>query len=393
MALSPADKSVSILRALSDFFANPLARAVGLVFAADSFLFGSWVARIPYVKYSLDINDAELGLALFLLPIGSIVMNPFTGKIIQRIGSAQSCLIGGLGFFASVMVPILAPNLLILSLGLFIMGFFTALLNVAMNTCAANLEKEQGLTIMSTCHGMWSLGGMLGSALAGALIWADIPASYHLLGVAIFLIIFIILIQPTLRAIHEEKSPESTSLARPTKALMVLIFIGIAVSMGEGVSFDWSAIYLREIANSSASFSALGFAFFSLAMTIGRFVGDTVIPRFGQKRLLAFGGLMAAAGLLIAILFPNPYIVLLGFLVLGFGCSLGAPILYAASMRLPDTTPAAGLATFATLSFIGFMAGPPIVGFIAEGFGLPNGLLFVMILLATSGIASHWARI
>lgn len=393
MALSPADKSVSILRALSDFFANPLARAVGLVFAADSFLFGSWVARIPYVKYSLDINDAELGLALFLLPIGSIVMNPFTGKIIQRIGSAQSCLIGGLGFFASVMVPILAPNLLILSLGLFIMGFFTALLNVAMNTCAANLEKEQGLTIMSTCHGMWSLGGMLGSALAGALIWADIPASYHLLGVAIFLIIFIILIQPTLRAIHEEKSPESTSLARPTKALMVLIFIGIAVSMGEGVSFDWSAIYLREIANSSASFSALGFAFFSLAMTIGRFVGDTIIPRFGQKRLLAFGGLMAAAGLLIAILFPNPYIVLLGFLVLGFGCSLGAPILYAASMRLPDTTPAAGLATFATLSFIGFMAGPPIVGFIAEGFGLPNGLLFVMILLATSGIASHWARI
>lgn len=393
MALSTATNSPSILRALSDFFANPLARAVGLVFAADSFLFGSWVARIPYVKYNLGINDAELGLALFLLPIGSIVMNPFTGKIIQRIGSARGSLIGGLGFFASVMIPILANNLFILSFGLFVMGFFTALLNVSMNTCAANLEKEQKLTIMSTCHGMWSLGGMAGSTLAGVLIFADVPASLHMLGVAIFLIVFIFLIQGTLQEIHEEKSPNSTSLARPTKALLILIFIGIAVSMGEGVSFDWSAIYLREIAHSSASFSALGFAFFSLAMTIGRFIGDTIIPRFGQKRLLAFGGFLAAAGLLITILFPYPYVVLLGFLVLGFGCSLGAPILYAASMRLPDTTPAAGLATFATLSFIGFMAGPPIVGFIAEGFGLPSGFLFVLILLAVSGVVSRWAKI
>lgn len=393
MAPSPLPESPTILRALSGFFVNPLARAVGLVFAADSFLFGSWVARIPYVKYNLGINDAELGLALFLLPIGSIVMNPFTGKIIQRIGSARGCIIGGLGFFASVMLPILADSLFILSLGLFVMGFFTALLNVSMNTCAANLEKEQNITIMSTCHGMWSLGGMAGSTLAGVLIFADVSASLHMLGVAIFLMVFILLIQKKLQEIHEEKSSNSTSLARPNKALIILIIIGIAVSMGEGVSFDWSAIYLREIAGSSASFSALGFAFFSLAMTIGRFIGDTIIPRFGPKRLLAFGGFLAAAGLLITILFPYPYAVLLGFLVLGFGCSLGAPILYAASMRLPGTTPAAGLATFATLSFIGFMAGPPIVGFIAEGFGLPTGFFFVLILLAISGVASRWAKI
>ncbi len=393
MATPTLPNNPSILRALSVFFTNPLARAVGLVFAADSFLFGSWVARIPYVKYNLSINDAELGLALFLLPIGSIVMNPFTGKIIQRIGSARGCLIGGLGFFASVMFPILASNLLMLSFGLFVMGFFTALLNVSMNTCAANLEKEQNLTIMSTCHGMWSLGGMAGSTLAGVLIFADVPASQHMLWVASFLVVFILLIQRTLQEIQEEKSSNSTSLARPNKALLILIIIGIAVAMGEGVSFDWSAIYLREISGASASFSALGFAFFSLAMTIGRFIGDTIIPRFGPKRLLALGGFLAASGLAVTILFPYPYVVLLGFLVLGFGCSLGAPILYAASMHLPGTSPAAGLATFATLSFIGFMAGPPIVGFIAEGFGLPTGFFFVLILLAISGVVSRWAKI
>ncbi|WP_373330657.1 MFS transporter [Salmonirosea aquatica] len=147
-----------LLSTLTTFFSNPLARAVGFVFALDSFLFGSWVARIPHVKYTLGLNDAQLGLALFALPIGSIVMNPFTGRLIRRFGAACCSMWGGIGFFISVLLPIQAPDAFFLTLGLFIMGIFTALLNVSMNTCAANLEKEQGIRIMSTCHGMWSLG-------------------------------------------------------------------------------------------------------------------------------------------------------------------------------------------------------------------------------------------
>lgn len=382
-----------ILLALSAFFSNPLARAVGFVFALDSFLFGSWVARIPYIKYSLELNDAQLGLALFALPIGSIVMNPFTGRLIRRLGSARSSMWGGIGFFLSVLLPINASGVLVLTVGLFVMGVFTALLNVSMNTCAANLEKEQGIRIMSTCHGMWSLGGMLGSTFAGLLIWLEVPASVHMLGVALVLVILMLMLQRYLLAIHEEPSPHSVSLARPTKALLILIAIGMAVSMGEGLAFDWSAIYLREIAHSTASVSALGFAIFSLAMTAGRFVGDSVIPRYGQKRLLAIGGVLGGLGLLLAILIPEPSVVMIGFLVLGLGCSLGAPMLYSASMQLPGTSPAAGLATFATLSFIGFMAGPPIVGLIAESHGLQYGFLFVAVLLVGSGVLSRWARI
>lgn len=382
-----------ILSSLFAFFTNPLARAVGFVFALDSFLFGSWVARIPYIKYSLGLNDAQLGLALFALPIGSIAMNPFTGRIIRRFGSARSSMVGGIGFFLSVLIPINAPDVFLLTLGLLVMGVFTALLNVSMNTCAANLEKVQGIRIMSTCHGMWSLGGMLGSTFAGLLIWIDVPASIHMLGVAMVLIVFMLLLQKSLLTIHEEPSPHSVSLARPTRALLVLITIGIAVSMAEGLAFDWSAIYLREIAHSTASVSALGFAVFSLAMTAGRFMGDSIIPRIGQKRLLAIGGLLGGIGLLIAILIPEPTAVMVGFLILGLGCSLGAPMLYTASMQIPGTSPAAGLATFATLSFVGFMAGPPIVGFIAQGYGLPYGLLFVAVLLFASGIISRWARI
>ncbi|WP_373330658.1 MFS transporter [Salmonirosea aquatica] len=234
---------------------------------------------------------------------------------------------------------------------------------------------------------------MLGSTFAGLMIWVGNPASLHMLGVVVVLVVFMLRLRRYLAAIHEEPSPHSVSLAKPTPALLLLIVIGMAVSMGEGLAFDWSAVYLREVAHSTASVSALGFAVFSLAMTLGRFIGDSIIPRIGQKRLLMFGGLTAGFGLLLAILIPEPLVVMVGFLVLGLGCSLGAPMLYTASMQLPGTSPAAGLATFATLSFIGFMAGPPIVGFIAEGYGLPYGLLFVAVLLMGSGLLSRWARI
>jgi MFS family permease len=393
VATSPVTSGRFVFRqSIRQFFANPLALAIGLVFACDSVLFGSWVARIPFLKYQFGFNDAELGLALFILPIGSIAANPFSGRLIRRFGSARVSLWSSLGFFLSVLIPINAPNVYLMAAGMALMGGCTALLNVAMNTCASNLERSQGIRIMAACHGMWSLGGMLGSTLAGLLIWADISAPVHLLGVVGVLCGITLFLQPYLLRIPEEQHASSTSFARPTKVLLILIFIGLTVSMGEGLSFDWSAIYLREIAGATASVSALGFAFFSLSMTIGRFLGDAVIPCYGEKKLLVLGGAVGAAGLALAIALPHPVTTLLGFLVLGMGCSLGAPMLYSISMRQPGTPPAAGLATFATFSFIGFMAGPPLIGFVSEGFGLRYGFGVVAVLLLMGALLSRWVR-
>ncbi|WP_207506651.1 MFS transporter [Telluribacter humicola] len=383
----------TVIRSLQVFFTNPYTRAVGLVFATDSLLFGSWVARIPFLKYQLGLNDAQLGLSLFLLPIGSIMCNPFSGRLIRRFGSARVCLWSAFGFFLSVLIPINAPNVYAMGAGMAVMGGFAAILNVAMNTCASNLEKSQGIRIMSACHGMWSLGGMLGSTLAGLIIWAEVSAPVHMLIITLLLCTLTVLIQPLLREIPEEKNENETSFARPTVTLVILIFIGLTVSMGEGVSFDWSAIYLREIAHATPSVSALGFGCFALTMTLGRFLGDTIIPRYGEKRLLILGGIVGALGIGIAVIFPYPFTTLLGFLILGMGCSLGAPMLYAISMRQPNTPPAAGLATFATFSFIGFMAGPPLIGFVAEAYGLQYGFGLVAILLLMGSLLSRWARV
>ena len=381
------------VRNLLTFFLNRQALAIGLVFASDSILFGSWVAHIPYVKSKLQLSDSELGLLLFAMPAGLLVMNPFTGWIVAKLGEARTCFWSAVGLTVAICIPLNAPNPAVLAIGLFLMGLNGALINVAMNTLATNLERSQGIVIMSSCHGMWSLGGLLGSGIAGAVIALHVAPPVHVMVAAGLILLLTFALQPTLAQIPSSSQSESgektgSSFVRPNRDLLLMILIGLALAMGEGAAFDWSAVYLRETLGASSQVAALGFASFSLTMTGFRFLGDAIIPKIGAKRWLQIGGVVAAFGLLFAIALPYPPTALLGFALLGVGCSLGAPILYAAALRVPGISPAAGLATFATFSFIGFLAGPPIIGFIAEGFGLYYGLGFVAVtLLISAGLS------
>lgn len=381
------------VRHLLAFFQNRQAMAVGLVFACDSILFGSWVAHIPHVKENLHLSDAELGLTLFAMPVGLLIMNPMTGWIIAKLGEARACFWSAVGITLAVCIPINAPNTVVMALGLFLLGLSSALINVAMNTCATNVERTQGIAIMSSCHGMWSLGGLLGSGIAGAVIALHVSPQVHMGVMAGLVLLATFLLQPSLVAIPSSSRTESgekagSSFVRPNLDLFLMILIGLAVAMGEGVALDWSAVYLHETIGASSQIAALGFGAFSLTMTGLRFFGDAIIPRIGAKRWLQLGSLLAASGLVFAIVLPYPATALIGFALLGAGCSLGAPILYSASMRVPGIPPAAGLATFATFSFIGFLAGPPVIGFVSEAFGLYYGLGFVaVILLISAGLS------
>ncbi|GAB3554113.1 MFS transporter [Spirosoma fluminis] len=381
------------IRNLLTIFLNPQALAVGLVFASDSILLGSWVAHIPYVKDKLHLSDAQLGFLLFAMPVGLLIMNPFTGWIIARLGEARSCFWSAIALTFAVCIPLNAPNAIIMAIGLFLMGVSAALINVAMNTSATNLERAQGIAIMSSCHGMWSLGGLIGSGIAGAVIALHVSPQIHIMVMAALILGLTFLLQPQLAKIPSSSRSESgektgSSFVKPNLDLLLMILIGLAIAMGEGVALDWSAVYLRQTLGASSQIAALGFASFSLTMTGFRLFGDAIIPKIGGKRWLFFGGLLGAVGLLVAIALPYPATALLGFALLGAGCSLGAPILYGASMRIPGIPPAAGLATFATFSFIGFLAGPPVIGFVAEAFGLYYGLAFVaLILLISAGLA------
>jgi len=382
----PSDRP--LLRNLMAYFGHAQARAVGLVFASDSLLFGSWVAHIPHLKQKLELTDGELGLTLFAMPAGLLTMNPLTGYIVGKLGQARTCFWAAVSLALAMCIPINAPNVLVLVLGLYLVGLASALINVAMNTLATDVEKSSGLSIMSSCHGMWSVGGMLGSTIAGFVIAINIAPEVHLPIMAGLILLLTLALKPVLERIAVQPTEAQASFVMPNLNLLLMILIGLTLAMGEGTAFDWSAVYLRETLGTSSQLAALGFGAFSLTMTLGRFMGDSLIPRLGPKRFLQLGGLVAATGLFLAVLVPTPLAALVGFALLGAGCSLGAPILYSAALRVPGIPPAAGLATFATFSFIGFLAGPPIIGFVSDAFGLSFGIAFVgFMMLLSAGLS------
>lgn len=381
------------VRNLTTYFGNAQARAVGLVFVSESVPFSSWVSHIPHVKQTLGLDDAQLGMALFAMPAGLLTMNPLTGWIVAKLGQVQACFWAAISLCVFMSIPINAPNVWVLVAGLYGVGLSAALINVGMNTLATDVEKAYGISIMSSCHGMWSVGGIIGSGIAGLAIAQHVAPGLHMLGVAAFVLLLTFLVRPVLQSIPLTRPDKAASFVRPNVDLLLMILIGLALAMGEGVAFDWSAVYLRETLGATPQVAALGFGAFSLTMTLGRFTGDVIIPYIGAKRWLIIGGIIAAVGILLAVLLPYPPVALVGFAILGAGCSLGAPILYGAALRVPGIAPAAGLATFATFSFIGFLAGPPLIGFVAEAFSLPWGLVFVAAAMLISAALSRMVKL
>ncbi|MBC7920607.1 MAG: MFS transporter [Ferruginibacter sp.] len=369
------------VRNLTIFFTHPPSRAIGLVFASLSVQFGGWSTHIPYVKAKLGLDDAQLGLTLFALPAGLVLMNPFSSLLIGRFGAPQVTVFSVLLYGCCVFVPVAAPNVPVLVVGLFLTGTCGALLNVAMNTCATAIERAEKRTIMATCHGLWSLGGLVGAGLSGGLMGLRVSPQVHMAGLAAVVLALNLWQRSVVMRVPFVREQPGAWFTWPNRALAGMIFIGLAIGMGEGVAFDWSAVYLKDYLRTSAGVAALGFAGFSLAMTLGRFTGDTLILKFGENALLTASGLIGAGGLALAVLLPFPLTAIAGFTLLGAGCALGAPILYSASARLPGLAPGVGLATFATFSFIGFLAGPPLIGIIAREVGLSTGFAVVAVLL------------
>lgn len=372
-----------IIPNLNAFFRHPAALAVGLTFTADSLMFGTWVTQIPFVKTRLGLDDGQLGLALFGMPVGMLMINPFSSWLMQKIGLVRITVLSTLCMAFSFVLPMWMTTPWTLFGALFLIGISVAIMNVGMNTCATNIEEAEGRQIMSTCHGMWSLGGMTGSAFSAMMIrWGAYPP-YHLTIQALILAaVTMLFLKPSLAKVPVIEHPQegSSNFAFPKGDLLLMILIGACTSMCEGVAFDWSAVYLRDNLGAAEQVAALGFTCFSLTMMSMRFIGDALIPSFGERRLLYFTVLASVLALTVIILSISPGMGLFGFLLLGMGIALAAPILFNASARVPGFAPGAGLASYATFSFIGFLVGPPVIGLIGDAYGLSNGFLMVAIL-------------
>lgn len=339
--------------------------------------FASWASRIPTIKERFGLNEAELGSVLFLLPLGSLAVLPLSGWSISRLGSRIIMLISALGYSLVLLSLAFSETVFQLSAGLFFFGFFGNSLNISMNTQALQVEdRVYRRPLMSSFHALWSFGAMTGALVSGWMMGAGFGMSRHYLIVSVIMISVYLAVFPLL--IRTENAGHKTRFAWPARAIWILGIICFCSAICEGAMADWSSLYYQQVVQTGAKVNTTGYTSYALMMTIGRLLGDKLVDRFGARQILVVDSLFIAAGFLIGVGIAHPLAVVTGFGMIGIGVSTIIPIVYTMAGKNPNSPPSVSLAAVTSIGFIGFLAGPPLIGYIAHAIGLRLALLLLI---------------
>ncbi|WP_027882187.1 MFS transporter [Meiothermus rufus] len=361
-------------------------RAIYLIFFICGFVFAAWVSRIPAIKESLGLHTGELGLVLLGAPLGLVLAMPLTGGLIAQWGSRPVLVLSALANGLLLPPLALAPSGWVLAVALFAFGFANAAMDISMNTQAVEAEKRYARPIMSSFHALFSLGGLAGAALGGAAAAAGIGPLAFFSWVAIGLLPPILWARTHLLPVRP--AARGPRFVWPRGALLGLGLIVFCTGLGEGAVADWSAVYMKQVIDSNEAVAALAFSAFSLAMVLGRLTGDALTHRLGAVMLARMGGLLAAAGFFTVLLASRPSVALGGFALVGLGYCTLFPLVFSSAGRVAGVPPGVALASVATLGYLGFLLGPPLIGLVAHttslrvSFGLVAALALVIALLA-----------
>jgi fucose permease len=357
--------------------------AIAAVFLVNGWTLSSWISRIPTITGALDLSPGQVGMALMALAAGALVAFPLAGRLVDTRSSAVAVMV-----FAIVMVLALpaigaAPHLVPLVGALLVLGFGNGGMDVAMNSQGIEVERFCGRGIINSLHGCFSVGAFAGAAAGAGAAHLDVPPLTHFLAVSAIGVPVLWWARGGL--IPDTRDPRQSAsapaFALPPRSLWLLGALALCASVSEGAIADWSGLYLREVLQTSSGFAALGFAAFSVAMLAGRFSGDLLVRRFGAPRLVRAGGSLAALGLGIALVLDEPVVMLLGFAAVGLGLSVVYPLVFSAAGNHPTLPRGGAVASVATVGYGGFLAGPPILGWVAELTSL-RAIMGLIVLLA-----------
>jgi fucose permease len=373
---------------------------------------GVWMARVPAAKSQVHLSDGTLGVALLAVPVGLVLGAALAERLVDRAGSRVLCRICGVGSCVALVTPGLAHTLPELMAGLFVIGVVSGTLDVAQNAQGVRVEAAYARPVMTSMHAFYSLGAILGSLAGGGLAWAGVALfpSLAAVGVAGALIDgtagrWLLPGKPGPRTSEvslgesspvpsatplKEDSPDARRRVR--RLVLALAVLGVCGLVGEGAAGDWSAVYLKDNLGTSAGLAALGFSAFSVTMTLGRGVGDRLIRRFGVVSVIRAGGLIATAGLALALATPVAAVAIAGFTAFGAGLSIVVPQVFAAGGRADPFRPGSGLAKVVGLGYAGMAAGPAIIGLVANNIGLHLALLIPLALAAWIAVAAPALR-
>jgi hypothetical protein len=376
-----------MLRNISSFIKLKPALAVGFLFSTSSLLFGTWVAAIPGIKERLGFTDGSLGLSLLLSPLGALTGVAFSTRVFSKI-PVGTWMFWGYSTLCLIMIAeINSVNRVMLWLCLYLFGFVSFLNGVSANATVHKLEKVYGRRMMSTCHGMYSLGGGLSAGLAALMFWMQVPSRWQIVLIAAAILVILQLNRCHLVG-HTEIIHSRSGLKLPSPTILGISFICMITFMAEGCVADWSAIYLKETLYASKEFISLGYAGFSAAMTVGRFNGDSLISKVGSKKVVIGGSMLAATGFLVVVIAPTVLIAIVGYMLVGCGCCCIVPVLFSASAQIPGVSTVEGFAMVTTGGLIGFLTGPSLIGFISEKADLSAGFSLLILLALTATIVA-----
>jgi MFS family permease len=341
----------------------------------------TWAARLPAIKSELHLTDGTLGLALFALPAGSVVTLALSGRITDKFGAVRVLRVAGLLVPAALVCLGLARNLPLLMVTLVCYGALSGLLDVSMNTCGARTEAGYGRPILTSLHAGYSIAGLAGAGIGGAFAALGISplptfaTAAGLLAVLAAVAGRLVVLPPVVPHVDQPGDAPRRTARNISLVIAVLGLLALCGQLGEGAAGDWSAVYLHVSLGTAQGLAATGLAAFSITMAAGRMVGDRLATRFGPVRLVRCSGLVAGLGLAGGLLIDNPAAVIAGFALLGAGLAAIFPQAVSVAARLDPERAGRNIGRIASVSYLGLLGGPVLIGGIASGIGLRGALL------------------
>ncbi len=352
--------------------------ALQLVFALNAVGLAVWFPRIPDVKAALGLDVLQLSFALFGLPAGTMVGFFAVGRLTRRIGLKATCILGGAAFLISFIGPALATSLPLLTLALFVCGLTIASIEVAMNAKASQMERVLGRRIMTRCHAFWSFGAVTGALLGGGFAQAGISfVTQQIVLQPLFAALSIHFARQLIDDAPSEPDAPVSAPRRftwPDRSLLMLCIVPIGALMIEGAMMEWSALLLRGHLGAEPFAAGMTFAIFALAMALTRFAGDALAEKFGPATVMIASGLLMMAGFATFGLSPHLAISVPAAVLTGIGCANIYPLAMSMVGRLPGRRTETNVTTLALIAFVAFLIGPPLIGLMANLFGLPPAL-------------------
>ncbi|WP_321836877.1 MFS transporter [Pseudomonas kulmbachensis] len=362
-----------------------------IAFFIAGFTLAAWAPLVPYAKARAGLDEATLGLLLLCLGAGSILAMPVAGVLATRFG-CRRVLIGGT-LLICLALPLLATasSMPLLVATLFVFGAGLGCVDSTVNLQAVIVERASGRNMMSGFHGLFSVGGIAGAAGVSALLALGLSPLWAIVVVIVLTLAALLKAAPHLLPYGSESSGPAFAVPHG-----VVLFIGLlcfTVFLAEGAMLDWSAVFLTTEKNIGEAYAGLGYAAFALTMTAGRLTGDTIVKRLGARRVIVVGGIFAAAGMALATLAPSWEVSLLGYALVGMGCSNIVPVLYTAVGKQTVMPEHIAVPAITTLGYAGILAGPAAIGFIAHASSLSMAFLLIAAMLVAVAISGRILRV